>query len=46
MPTNDEQFIDVILEDPKLTQKDKANNKENHEPEELDDTLFDMTTPN
>ena len=49
MPLQEDQFIDVMLEDPKASQKESNNsnnnkNNNNAEPEEFDDTMFDMTT--
>lgn len=52
MPLQEDQFIDVILEDPKASSKENNNNSNNNnknnngEPDELDDTMFDMTTSN
>lgn len=47
MPVNEDQYIDVINEDPKVS--NQASNKNNSNPfdhEELDDLMFDMTAPN
>lgn len=49
MPINDDQFIDVHLEDPKISaNQNSAGNKtgNNQIDEELDDLMFDMTTSN
>jgi hypothetical protein len=43
MPLQEDQFIDVNLEDPKVSQNSK-NNQVDHD--ELDDMMFDMTVPN
>lgn len=47
MPINEDQYIDVINEDPKVS--NSSSNKSNSNPfdhEELDDLMFDMTAPN
>lgn len=52
MPVGEDQFIDVNLEDPKVsanqgsTGNNKNNNNSNNEHDELDDLMFDMTTTN
>ena len=49
MPTNDDQFIDVNLEDPKISlnnSNNKNNNNNHNDHDEFDDTMFDMTAPN
>lgn len=53
MPTTDEQFIDVVLEEPKVLQatthttgKGNNNNNNNNEHDDFDDVMFDMTAPN
>lgn len=53
MPVGDDQFIDVNLEDPKVSanQGSSGNNKSNsnnnnNDHDELDDLMFDMTTTN
>ena len=42
MPTQEDQYIDVVLEEPK-TGGGGSSKSNNHEPDELDDVLFDMT---
>lgn len=56
MPCTEEQFIDVVLEEPKVLQtgnhtsgggKGNANNNNNNnEQDDFDDVMFDMTAPN
>lgn len=56
MPTTDEQFIDVVLEEPKVLQNssnhttggkgNNNNNNNNNEHDDFDDVMFDMTAPN
>ena len=45
MPVLDDQYIDVNLEDPKIS-KDAANKNGTQEAEEFDDMMWDMTGPN
>jgi hypothetical protein len=54
MPTTDEQFIDVVLEEPKVLQSsnhttgkgNSSSNNNNNEHDDFDDVMFDMTAPN
>jgi hypothetical protein len=55
MPLQDDQFIDIHTEDPKFSSNNnnaganKTNNNTNgteHNFEDFDDVMFDMTTPN
>jgi len=51
MPINDDQYIDVNLEDPKVSANQGSTgnkNSSNNNPvdEELDDLMFDMTSTN
>ena len=55
MPTTDEQFIDVVLEEPKVSQSsgnhntgkgNSSGNNANNEHDDFDDVMFDMTAPN
>lgn len=51
MPCTDDQHIDVILEEPKVSQSGnhsagKPNNNNNNDNDDFDDVMFDMTAPN
>ena len=49
MPVLDDQYIDVNLEDPKISANaapTNSKNQNNNEHDELDDVMFDMTAPN
>ena len=50
MPCNDDQFIVVLPEDPKVTANHSSSNKNNqntniYDSNDLDDLMFDMTAP-